>query len=227
MFRPWLLIAAVLALTLSMTSSASAQFGRGFRIPVSAQNLMMLRNEAVQKELTLTEDQTKSVAELAAKMQSDAMEIMSGLQDLSEEEKKEELPNVMKMITARGKELQEKVDKVLDAKQLTRLKQLSIQRRNMGALEDEEVLAVLKLSDEQKQQLVAIRDGAADKQEEIIKEAIAGGGGDRQAIRGKIEAMQKELGQKALEVLTAEQREQFEKLKGDKFDFPPERRSGF
>ncbi len=227
MFRPWLLAAAVLALALSMSSSASAQFGRGFRIPVSAQNLMMLRNEAVQKELELSADQTKSVGELATKMQSDAMEIMSGLQDLSEEERKEELPNVMKMITARGKELQEKVDKVLDAKQLTRLKQLSIQRRNMGALEDEEVLAVLKLSDDQKQKLLAIRDGAATRQDEIIKEAIAAGGGDRQAIRGKIEAMQKELGQKALDILTAEQREQFEQLKGAKFDFPPQRGPGF
>ena len=34
-------------------------------------------------------------------------------------------------------------------------------------------------------------------------------------------AMRKELGDKALAVLTADQKEQFEKMKGPKFNFPP------
>ena len=42
-------------------------------------------------------------------------------------------------------------------------------------------------------------------------------------MRQKIMAMRKELGDKALAVLTPEQREQFDKMKGAKFDFPPQR----
>jgi len=227
MVRSWWTAFVAVVLACLTTSSASAQFpGRAFRIPIAVQNIMLLRNDAVQKELKLSDEQTKSVGALAMKMQTDAMEIMSGLQDLSEAERKQEMPNVMKMIQEKGQELQGKVDKLLDAKQLVRVKELSIQRRDVAALEDEEVIAALKLSDEQKQKLTAIRDEMAGKQEEIVKEARAGGGGDRQAIRGKIEAMQKATGQKALEVLTAEQKTAFEKLKGAKFDFPPQRGHG-
>ena len=48
-------------------------------------------------------------------MQAEAMEIISGLQDLSPEEQKEHMPELMKMIGEKGKEMQAKVDKVLDA----------------------------------------------------------------------------------------------------------------
>ena len=208
-----------IALAILMTSSASAQFGRGMRFPVSVQNIMMLRNDAVKKELDLKGDQQKSIDELAGQMQSEAMEIFSGLQDLSAEEREKEMPSLLKMMTEKGKELQVKVDKILDPKQLTRMKELSIQQRGPEAFEDEEVAATLKLSDDQKKKLATIRDDAADKQQEIIK-ALSEGGGDRAAIGEKIQALRKELGEKAVAVLTPEQRESFEKMKGAKFDFP-------
>jgi hypothetical protein len=218
MFRhSWI---AGIALALLMTSSASAQFGRGLRIPPSVQNIMLMGSKEVKKELDLNADQQKSIDDLAGQMRSEAMEIMSGLQDLSPEEQKAEIPSLMKMMTEKGKELQAKVDKVLNAKQLTRLKELSVQRRGAEAFEDEEVAATLKLSDEQKTKLIAIRDEAADKQDEIRKAASSGEGGGQAAIFEKIQALRKELGDKALAVLTAEQRETFEKMKGAKFDFP-------
>jgi len=174
----------------------------------------------VKKELDLNADQQKALDLVAGQMQSDAMEIFSGLQDLSPEEREKELPSLLKMMTEKGKELQTKVDKVLNPKQTTRMKELSIQQRGAEAFEDDDVVAALKLSDEQKKKLTAIRDEAADKQQEIVKALTSGGGGDGGAIREKMQALRKELGDKAMAVLTDQQREAFEKMKGTKFDFP-------
>ncbi len=228
MFRLSLFAAVALALAAVMSAPAQAQFGRGFQMPPAVQTIILLRTEAVQKEIKLSDEQTNDINDLAVQMQSEAMEIMSGLQDLTEEERKEELPNLMKTMNEKGKELQGKVDKLLNPAQTARIKELSLQRRGMQALGDEEVIAALKLTDDQKKQLTAIRDSAGKAQEEIMKAVISGGGGaDRSAIQGKMEAMRKELGDKALAVLTPEQREQFEKMKGAKFTFPQMRGIGF
>lgn len=222
MFRLSWIAGGAIALALLMTSSASAQFGgRGIRIPASVQNLMMMGSKEVKKELDLNADQQKSIDDLASQMRSEAMEIMSGLQDLSPEEQRAEIPSLMKMMTEKSKELQAKVDKVLNAKQLTRLRELSVQRREGEALEDDEVAEALKLSSEQKKKIVALREETDEKQQELIKSITSGeGGGDRGALREKIMGLRKELGDKTLAVLTPEQRESFEKMKGAKFEFP-------
>lgn len=221
MFRPSFL--AALGLVLLMTTSASAQF-RGMRFPPSLQNIFMLRGEAVQKELGVNDEQKKTLSELAAQLQAEAMEIISGLQDLSPEEQKEHMPELMKMVGDKGKEIQEKVDKVLDQKQLARMKELSLQNRGAAALEDEEVAAALKINDDQKAKLVAVREEGSKKMEEAMQALRGGGGGgDAGDIRQKMMDMRKELGDKALAVLSSPQREQFEKMKGAKFTFPPQR----
>jgi hypothetical protein len=225
MFRLSMFVSSALALTLVMTSSASAQL-RGMRFPPSLQNIFMLRQDAVQNELGLSAEQKKTLSEFANQLQSEAMEIISGLQDLTQEEQKEHMPELMKMVGEKGKDMQEKVDKVLEPKQIARMKELSLQSRGATALEDEEVIAALKINDEQKQKLIAVRDEGAKKMEEAMQ-SLRGGGGDAGEIRQKIMGMQKELGDKALAVLSDAQREQFETMKGAKFNFPPRRGPGF
>ena len=221
MIRLSMLACAALGLAALVTTPAQAQFGRGFRLPSAVQNIFLLRGEAVQKELDLDKEQVAAITALAGQMQTEAMEIMSGLQDLTEEERKEEMPNLMKMISEKGKELQGKVDKTLKPKQTARLKELSIQRRNPGALQDDEVVAVLKLTDDQKKQLDAIRDEAGKEQEAIRRSSLRRRRrrphGDREPSS---RPCKRSIGDKALAVLTAEQREQFEKMKGEKFTFP-------
>ncbi len=224
MKRFTLLAGAALALVMLLAPEAQAQFGRGFRIPPVVQDLMMMSSEPVQQELGLTEEQSTSINAIAVQMRSDAMEIMSGLQDLTPEERQEELPNVMEMVTEKATELQTKVDGILDAKQTARMGELSLQRRGVEALDDEKVVAALKLTDDQKKQLAAVQDEAGVKQEEIIRDGL---GGDRNELREKIQALQKETGDKALAVLTTDQRDAFEQMKGAKFDFPRSRGFGF
>ncbi len=224
MIRFTILATSALALILLIATPASAQFGRGFRIPPVVSDLMMMSSQPVQKELKLSEEQTAKINAIATQMRGDAMEIISGLQDLTPEEREEELPNVMEMVTESAKELQTQVDEILDDEQTARMNELSLQRRGVDALDDEKVIEALKVTDDQKKQLAAIRDEAGAEQEEIIKNGL---GGDRNELRQKIQALQKETGDKALAVLTTEQRDAFKKLKGAKFDFPRQRGFGF
>ncbi len=224
MIRFTLLAGSALALVLLVASGASAQFGRGFRIPPVVSDLMMMSSQPVQQELKLSDEQAKKINAIATQMRQDAMEIISGLQDLTPEEREEELPNVMEMVSDSAKELQTQVDEILDEQQTARMNELSLQRRGIDALDDERVIEALKVTDDQKKQLADIRDAAGAKQEDIIKEGL---GGDRDEMREKIQALQKETGDKALAVLTTEQRDAFEKLKGAKFDFPRQRGFGF
>ncbi|MEX2112207.1 MAG: hypothetical protein WD845_03430 [Pirellulales bacterium] len=224
MTRFTLLASSALALVLLSATEASAQFGRGFRIPPVVQDLMMMSSESVQKELGLSTEQSTEINAIALQMRSDAMEIMSGLQDLTPEERQEELPNVMEMVTEKATELQTKVDGILDDKQTARMGELSLQRRGVDALDDEKVIGALELTDDQKKQLVAVQDEAGAKQEALVKELL---GGDRNVLREKIQALQKETGDKALAVLTTEQLAAFDKMKGAKFDFPRQRGFGF
>ena len=99
------------------------------------------------------------------------------------------------------------------------MKELSLQQRGADALEDEEIAAALKLTDDQKKALVKVREDSAEKQNEIIK-SLTEGGGDQGEIREKVGALRKELNEKAMAVLTSAQKESFEKLKGSKFDLP-------
>ncbi len=229
MVRTRVLTLSALLVALVLTSSASAQFNlRGMKFPASLQNVFMLGGDAVQKELAISEEQKKSLSELSDQLRSDALEIFSSLQDLTPEEQKEHMPELMKMIGEKGSAMQEKIDKMLDDKQKARLKELSLQSRGATALEDDEVIAALKITDEQKQKLADIRE-EGNKLIEQAMQALrgGGGGGDAGEARRKMGAMRKELTEKALAVLTPEQTKQLDKLKGAKFDFPPQRGFGF
>lgn len=194
-------------------------FGGGRMGMPGMDTLMLLRQEAVQKELKLSADQTTKLTEIATNAMSEMQEIFSGLQDLSPEERREQMQELRGEAEAKAKEIRGKVDGVLDAAQKDRLKQLSIQRRGaFGALQDPEVAAALKLTADQKSKLEAMvaemRPGRGPGG------GGGGGGGDREAMRERFQAMQKERNDKALGILTAEQKAELEKMQGAKFEFP-------
>ncbi len=219
MIRRLVFAGCTLAALLMIAAPAQAQFGgRNMRMPTSMITMMMLSNDAVQKELDVNDEQKAQLADLALQARSEFMEIFSGLQDLNEKEREEAMPDVMKMLGEKGKEMQGKVDKILEKSQVTRLKELAIQRLGPLAFENEEVVAVLKLTDEQKKQLTSIKE-EGEKQGQEIRSTAA----DQSERQTKMAAMLKELGDKAMAVLTPEQKAAFDKLKGKKFDFPPQR----
>jgi Spy/CpxP family protein refolding chaperone len=222
----WSMVAAVaLVGALAIASSANAQQQRrggggrgGMGMIPGMDALTLLNQEAVQKELKLNTDQTTKVRDAATEAMSEMQEIFSGLQDLSPEERREKMQELRGEAEKKVKELRGKVDGLLDASQKARLNQLTLQRRGVfGALQEPEVATALKLTDEQKKKVETL---VADSRPGRGQGGAGGAGGDREAMRERFQAMQKERNDKALAILTAEQKAEFEKMQGPKFDFP-------
>jgi Spy/CpxP family protein refolding chaperone len=211
----WLkiLVLAALVAVGSLNAASAQQRGRGGfggRMGGGGDGLMILALPPVQKELNLTDAQKTAVREVTDEMQSS----FAGLRDLSQEERREK----MQEMQAKSKELRAKVDATLEPAQKDRLKQLVLQRRGaFGALQDADVATALKLTDEQKKKVETL---AEESRPGRGQGGGGGAGGDREAMRERFQALQKERNEKALGILTAEQKAEFEKMQGAKFEFP-------
>ncbi|TXT17035.1 MAG: putative secreted protein, partial [Planctomycetota bacterium] len=108
------------------------------------------------------------------------------------------------------------LDKILEVAQRDRLKQIQIQADGSRAYQNADVVAALKISKEQQDKLAAISKEFGDKARELFPRGGAGGG-----ERTNFEEMQKKMTElnaardkQLAEVLTADQKSAFEKLKG-------------
>ncbi|MBL9122515.1 MAG: hypothetical protein JNG90_02705 [Planctomycetaceae bacterium] len=177
--------------------------------------LFLLRNPSVQTELRLTDEQKTKSAALGDKVQQEMQGVFAELGELDPEDREAKLVEVRKMAAERGKAVAGELGAILTAEQTARLKQINLQMRGMGALADPDVAAELKLSNEQTKQLAAIREENDAASRELFREA-RDSGGDREAIRTKMADLRKSGTDKAMAVLTAEQKAQFEKMQGPK-----------
>ncbi len=200
--------------------------GGGFGGPGGGGPLTLVNNEAVQKDLALKEDQISKLKTLGESVREEMRSAFTGGfggRDQSDEERakaREKMAESMKKVNDK---FQPKLDEILDASQRDRLKQISLQAAGAQAYQNAEVIAALKITKEQQEKLAAISKEFRDKQGEMFPRGGQGGGGagerpNFEEMRKKMaelnEARDKQLG----EVLTADQREQFTKLMGKKFD---------
>ncbi len=215
-------LTTVLTLAVTCAMTASAQQGRGGAGRFGGGRggmAMLLRMKPVQDEVKLSADQREKVTKIA----DDAMEAMrdsfSNLRDASPEERRE----AMEKFAKQSGETDKKITEILKPEQAARVKELSLQLRGVGALSDPEVATALKLTDDQKTKLADM--AAANRPASGQRGGGGAGASDEdRAARAKARA---EREAKTLEVLTADQREQFSKMQGKKFEFPaPQGRPG-
>jgi Spy/CpxP family protein refolding chaperone len=176
--------------------------GRGFG------GLILLRQEVVQKDLQLTDDQKASITKLQDKAQEDRQ----SLQGLSQEERQTKMQEMRK-------DQEEKIGGILDAKQKARLKEIGLQSAGAFALSNKEVAEALKLTDDQVNKIKELNDGFQKETREAFQSAA--NGGDATAARETFTKIRKEGSEKLMGVLTDEQKASFEKMKGAKIDLPP------
>jgi transcriptional regulator with XRE-family HTH domain len=120
-------------------------------------------------------------------------------------------------------ELEQKVEAVLLPHQLERLDEIQLQLRGADALTDENVAEKLGLSDDQVSQLESIRDETAAQMRELFQAGGFAPGADvsdedRQARREQFQQLREEASEKLLAVLTEEQQQQFDEMKGEPFE---------
>lgn len=183
---------------------------------------MLLASEQVQKELELIDEQIKDFEKLRTEQQEKMREMFSGMRDLPEDERRAKFESMRGKLEEAQKELKEKMNAVLMPHQLDRLKELNIQIRGMGALDDPEVAGELKITEEQKKELSAKREEMGQKMREMFTAGRGEGqrgGPPSEEMRTKFQQLQTEMTEKLLGVLTSEQRAKFEQMKGEKFEF--------
>jgi len=220
------LFATSIAVTIVLAGVTTAQqkgrgrggFG-GLGGPTPA--VVLAANEAVQKDLGLSGDKASKLTSLrddyfaASQKEYQAAGInFQDFQNLSNEERQKRGEKVAEIGTKLNSEFGPKLKEVVSADQYKRLQQIQLQYglRNLGpaALTAPDVASELKLTDDQKQKLNDLNAEYGRKQRELF----TGGGFDQEAF-GKL---RDERSSKALDVLTAEQKEKLNSLKGPAFD---------
>jgi Spy/CpxP family protein refolding chaperone len=225
----------VLALCLLVGNVAMAQ-GRGGRGGFGGGMFQMgpaqlLGFAQVQKELKMTDDQTAKVKEIL-----DAARPPRGgnggvnFREMTEEQRTAFFAEARKKSDEAGK----KASELLTAEQNTRLKQIELWVQGTSALvQNAELAKQLNLTDDQKGAIKTINDESAKKIGELRQSAGRGASDeDRAKVREQTTALRTESDAECMAVLTDDQKAQFEKMKGPKFQLdysqlgPPRGRGG-
>ena len=193
--------------------------------------LGLLRMDEVRDELQVTEEQGDKIREAGDELRDSIQPPdvdFSSLRDGTPEERRETFAKMREFSSKVEKEARAKLAGILDETQMKRLRGLWVQRvGTLAALSDKEIAAELKLSEDQQKALASQQDdqrgrfgfGGGRRRGEGGPPPGAGGGegGDR---RERFEQMQQEAEEKALGVLTDEQKTAYAEIKGDEFEFP-------
>ncbi len=206
-----LIAIALLAVTVTL---ASAQ-GGGRRGMMNQGGLGLLRMEAVQKELKMTPDQIGKIDAKQQDVRSQMQELMQSsggnFQDMSQEDREK--------FTAKMQDIQHKaVADILTSDQMKRFDQLELQRQGplMGLLR-KDVADKLKITDDQHKQLVDLRQHMMENMRSIFQSA---GGQPSEDTRKQMQDLQKSSNEKAVALLTDDQKKQWKDMLGDPFEFP-------
>jgi len=221
----WAILGAWVASTMANTQLGAEQEGRkagggharvgGMMGGPAAVPMFLLGSPKVQRELGLSEEQKAKLKELAANYFREVRQQLGGLGELGEQQRMEKLARVQKKAHAQGRELCKKIDEVFSSHQRERFRQILLQVRGVTALGDKDVAEALGLTDQQKRGLKAVGDSAREKLAELRRQR---GDLEWQQVREKAQAIQKESTEKALALLTRDQKERFEKMKGPALD---------
>ena len=176
-------------------------------------------NEAVQKDLGLTEDGTAKVKAVIDEYRTAMRESMGAggrqnFQDMTEEERTKARDTMMANMKTLSDKFLPKLKAVVSADQYTRLQQINWQNQGTGAYSDAEVVKALTITKEQTDKITAISDDYGAKTRELFQPGGGGGGGGFE----KMQELNKERDAKINEVLTKAQLDTFATLKGKEFD---------
>jgi len=232
MLRCSFLGSLVLALVVT-TSYAQPPGGRGFGgfgfggMRMSAG--MLLAAPEVQKELNVTDEQKPKIEELRTEMQKDFQAAMSGvdfqaIRDMSQEERTKAMADLRTKGEALNKQIDGKLEKILDEKQMKRLKELQIQREGAAAFTRPEVVTKLALTDDQKAKIKKIQDDARTQGRPTFNADATQE--ERQAAFAKMQESRAKVLKDILAVLDGSQTKTWSELTGKEFKFPQGRGFG-
>lgn len=173
-------------------------------------NYYMVSNDAVAKDLGLTEEQKTTLKKIND-------DFRTAIDDIDPDERRTKMPELRK-------EVETKTAAVFTDKQKSRMKEIQLQMQGTAALSSKEVADELKLTDDQKKQIADQRKKLDDARRDAFQN---GGGFGDPDIRDKLSKLSKETDTKVLAVLTPAQTASFDKMKGAKVENLPQGGFGF
>lgn len=199
--------------------------GRGTQSLIS-----LAGNPAVQKDLATKDEQNEKLAKISEDYNNQFRDSLNfdreGLRDLSPEERTKRMTEMQEKTIEVTKSLTEKfkpdLAKVLDEAQVKRLNEIYVQSLRGEALQNTEVAATLKITDEQKEKLTAVNKDFADKRSALMSSE----GGDPMDRFAKFGELEQEREKALTDVLNDDQKKEFETLKGKPFDLTQLRGGG-
>ena len=218
----------VLALGAALAASATAQApagqrGQGRGLGTGRDSLLgLLGIEQVQKELKLSDEVNAQVTELREKLGAEMREQLAALRNI--EDRQQRRTKMTELSREFDGKAREPLRAVLSQEQMMRLYQIRMQvRPPADSLTNQWVAGRLQLTEEQQQQLAQIAKDAEAQQSELrgsIRDATEE---QRTDVMQKLRTIRSDADQKALGVLSAEQKDAFEQMKGEKIELPARR----
>jgi hypothetical protein len=211
-----------LGLAALIASPAAAQGqGRGFGMfgGMGGNLAMLLGNSGVQKELKLDNQQVEKAKELADKTREKMRENFQSAQGLEGEERRTKMQELGRELNAATNP---KAAEIINAEQLTRLKQISCQLRGANAFSDPEIAKKLNLTDSQKSDIEGIVRDSFEQGRKIREET----GDDREAAMKRFTELRKETLGKAEAKLNDEQQKTWKEMLGAPYEFRPDPPAG-
>ncbi|MEM6363389.1 MAG: hypothetical protein AAF745_03110, partial [Planctomycetota bacterium] len=196
--------------------------GRGGRFPGGAGGagggdpmMSLLRNGAVREEIGLDEEQESALRNLS-ESQTRPERPDFDFENATDDERRTFFEEMRAKLAERAEAMKMDLEVILLPEQIERLEELSIQARGLMALSDPSVAERLNLTEAQQEEMRTVRDEASNEMRTQMRELFTSG--DREGIREKVESMRAEIETKVLNVLTTEQQQSFEAMKGEPFD---------
>jgi hypothetical protein len=186
--------------------------GHGSRMPMGG-GAGLIANEGVQKELKLTDEQTSKAEAVARDVRAKHHDEFDKVEDLDAQKRSEKTAEIVRtMISETNKGLAD----VLKPEQMKRYRQIQLQQLGLMAFTEPEVQSKLKLTDDQVGQIRRINADSQSQRRELSQGG--GGGGNREEMQKKAATLGKESMDKALAVLSADQKQVWKDMTGEPFD---------
>ncbi|QDT63622.1 secretin N-terminal domain-containing protein [Calycomorphotria hydatis] len=171
--RACLIALVVFSVTLGVGQHAWAQPpgpGGGPQTP-----LMYLRDEGVQSELGISEEQRAELMDIVSRTftQGGNMgEMFRKMRDAKTDEERDQLRNEMRAsMQERMKEIEGEAQKVISGGQFARLKQIALQAQGSRALMQEDLQKQIGMTDEQRQKIEELNEQRSDALRELGRDA--------------------------------------------------------
>ena len=207
--RSLVLLSLTLVLGTAFVAVAQAQppegnrrgFGRAGRDSL----LGLLRREQVRDALKLTEEQQTKVQDVAENLGAEMREGYTALRDI--EDRDERRAKTVELSEQLDRKTREQLRDVLEREQMMRLFQIRMQvRAVVDSLSNRRVARRLELSDEQTKKLAEIGEESRSKRAEVFGSMRDATPEQRTEARQKLRTIRDEADEKALALLTAEQK---------------------